>query len=673
MPFSPPRLSDRSLSNEKGQMAIFVALTFQILFVFFAMVVNVGLIVHDKINLQNAVDLAAYYGAQKQGELLNEIAHINYQIRQDFKLMTWRMRVLGEFGRTAHPGSQASIGATIVPSDATEYKYADSTAVCVTHPGWVEDPTNQTLCRDPYIHIPQIPHFDVIAPFNAFNYGFQASIDNLRNLFAAGCRDQGQLNWYFAAMFFSAYKRGVSTRKQMIQQIAANLSSAVGDFKDRQMQSVRAGMLATLKNNLTASNLASLQDSDVFALNSMGLGSCNDPSYWLPDIPIRPYLMYTDNDQIGGGCNASPQVIFVGPSSRNIMPKLDPDGSLLNLTSNSDSVAVSNPLHSSMGFEKNPWCVAYYGVRATTRPRKPFAPFGGATALEARSYAEPFGGRIGPWYGSVWNKGDGGSSGARTDPLTPPRLPLAAPLSDADLKAQSMPNYSRYPGDPLGLKSMAGIGSMRSALWTFFTPGQQLSLKSYEGLKDVPTYGDVLPWDLDNNKPVPVRTLEQAAVAPDLFDITYYSVDADYPHVYFTASQGGRFSGIKPISDIGTRFDPAATMNNNVATQVTAANTAGIVDPAISFWTVRAAGNLLTGWTQNGAADYSFPTGRFGSCLTTPTPAAPTVGGCAVGGRVGYSVRHVARAYLTFPGLALGGAGSAGPMDNPPTAAGDGW
>ncbi|HEX4922761.1 MAG TPA: pilus assembly protein TadG-related protein, partial [Bdellovibrionales bacterium] len=47
------------VSNRRGQMALFVALLFQILFVFFAMVVNVGLLVHDKINLQNSVDLGA--------------------------------------------------------------------------------------------------------------------------------------------------------------------------------------------------------------------------------------------------------------------------------------------------------------------------------------------------------------------------------------------------------------------------------------------------------------------------------------------------------------------------------------------------------------------------------------------------------------------------------------
>ena len=37
-------------------MAIFVALIFQVLFVLFAMAINVALIVHDKINLQNSVD-----------------------------------------------------------------------------------------------------------------------------------------------------------------------------------------------------------------------------------------------------------------------------------------------------------------------------------------------------------------------------------------------------------------------------------------------------------------------------------------------------------------------------------------------------------------------------------------------------------------------------------------
>ena len=48
--FKPKPLSKRK--GQSGQMAIFVALIFQVLFVFFAMAINIGLVVHDKINLQ---------------------------------------------------------------------------------------------------------------------------------------------------------------------------------------------------------------------------------------------------------------------------------------------------------------------------------------------------------------------------------------------------------------------------------------------------------------------------------------------------------------------------------------------------------------------------------------------------------------------------------------------
>src|SRR3989344_4629926 len=94
-----------SRKNQKGQVAIFVALIFQIIFVFFALLINIGLIVHHKINLQQSTDLAAYYGAMKQAESLNTIAHINFQIKQAWKLLTWRYRIVGTFGFRKDAGS----------------------------------------------------------------------------------------------------------------------------------------------------------------------------------------------------------------------------------------------------------------------------------------------------------------------------------------------------------------------------------------------------------------------------------------------------------------------------------------------------------------------------------------------------------------------------------------
>ena len=75
------------MGNERGQAAIFIALMFNVLFVFFAMAINVALVVHDKINLQNSADLAAYYAASKEAELFNVMAHENYAIRQSWKVL----------------------------------------------------------------------------------------------------------------------------------------------------------------------------------------------------------------------------------------------------------------------------------------------------------------------------------------------------------------------------------------------------------------------------------------------------------------------------------------------------------------------------------------------------------------------------------------------------------
>src|SRR3984957_12581680 len=95
------------MRNQRGQAAIFVALMFNVFFIFFAMAINVALVVHDKINLQNSLDFAAYYAASKQAEILNVIAHENYMIRQSWKLLAWRYRVLGTIGMiddaTPHP------------------------------------------------------------------------------------------------------------------------------------------------------------------------------------------------------------------------------------------------------------------------------------------------------------------------------------------------------------------------------------------------------------------------------------------------------------------------------------------------------------------------------------------------------------------------------------------
>ena len=122
--------------DENGQIALFVAIIFQIIFVLFALVINVGLLVHHKINLQQSTDLAAYYGAMKQAEILNVIGHINYQMRQAWKLFTWRYRIVGSFAYIPEANSMIPSGIPIAISNTNlTFDEAKARAKCTTPTG----------------------------------------------------------------------------------------------------------------------------------------------------------------------------------------------------------------------------------------------------------------------------------------------------------------------------------------------------------------------------------------------------------------------------------------------------------------------------------------------------------------------------------------------------------
>ena len=80
MPFSK-----RVSRNERGQAAIFMALFFSTMILLFAFTTNVGMLVHAKINLQNAADAAAYAGAAVQARQLTAAAYLNWEMRRALK------------------------------------------------------------------------------------------------------------------------------------------------------------------------------------------------------------------------------------------------------------------------------------------------------------------------------------------------------------------------------------------------------------------------------------------------------------------------------------------------------------------------------------------------------------------------------------------------------------
>ena len=346
------------LGNSKGQMAIFVALIFQVLFVFFAMAINVALVVHDKINLQNAADLAAYYGAQKQAELLNVMAHTNYQIRQSWKLLAWRYRVLGAMGLRNPPHPAFANGPLV---EQPMFSQNRPPSICVTYrPNWGEVSRENNLCRVPSVRIPPLPRVPVIAGFDGINARIHALATRLREQVSQHCDKHGAYNFWFAASILKAFREDQKNRKDVMYALAKNLSKA--DFRDLDGHSVVAGVEATLGKNLTHSNSEGFPQVQFF--NSL---KGKERQQWLSEIRVSPTLLYIDNLP-GDGCVAQ-STALADPNRhprrerahRLLDSILDSSGHLRTFARDSTTFDVDDNYAYSLGVEKNPWIWAYVG------------------------------------------------------------------------------------------------------------------------------------------------------------------------------------------------------------------------------------------------------------------------------------------------------------------------
>src|SRR3954447_2975848 len=77
--------------SEKGQISVMIGVMMMTFILFFAFVVNTGMLVNAKINLQNAADLAAYAGAAVQARQLTQISYLNYEMRRQWKKFLFRI------------------------------------------------------------------------------------------------------------------------------------------------------------------------------------------------------------------------------------------------------------------------------------------------------------------------------------------------------------------------------------------------------------------------------------------------------------------------------------------------------------------------------------------------------------------------------------------------------
>lgn len=604
--------------NERGQVAIFVALIFQVVFVFFALLINVGLLVHHKINLQHSTDLAAYYGAMKQAESMNAIAHINFQMRQAWKLLTWRYRVLGTFGfipRTGPPSQvfpfqQSPGGVTEFTFNGSRGTYANNLAnayvngpqamncgsagvlvdgrgvgiqdipfFCAGHTGFYQWPAGESLCQLDCAMFNRANVINQIPSVSTASTIFNGSLGSSMNTGIAaanaaidrGCTALGPVGAKLLTKFLVAYNVESTLRSETIKMLAKNVSQDVGRMVDLDGSKVIDGSKRTFENNLTGANWTGLDRNESFkAYNGLSSQSCTFGNGRTPgrteflkkiEFKLINYFLHSCKNT-GSGFEYEPKSLY---TAAGIEPIFLTGAAGQALTSDEEnfllSLLDSQNLH-TIGYEKNPNCVEYFAVKTFSEPTIPFLPLS-KIRLEATAVAKPFGGSIGPAFGTNWPSGadvsqySDNNADSKTDPTMPMRdfTPSGSAVTDLKQSIYRQPNFGLFVGDHLGLRNLDYLAAYHSMLakrdiknyptksyasnvggfkLENLLAGSWPAFKNWENISQPGT--DLRPYDTlasAASLEAGMRAVEITAIAPNQFDITYYSIEPDFFNNYY--------------------------------------------------------------------------------------------------------------------------------------------
>lgn len=674
--------SSDKIKKQKGQISVFVGLTFLILFTMFAMTVNVAMVVHDKINIQNAADFASVYVAQKQAEQLNAIAHMNYQIRQAHKLLTYRYIVAGSAG-IVNEGEMGPAGTGAVNNSEVQHPWADKVTfpACIATTDLFKSVVKDNWCQKKWYttRFGGIPVLTVVNGTWGGNAALSATTIQLGGQIQRDAVTASFFDWWYVSVSMASYRLQVGYRKALVKALAENLAKPItsGGMKDLNGEYVFDGARKTFEFNLTESNKASSDAITFQVFNSMQ-GVARET--WLPEIKTWIALLYADRPLLptNGGVGSIEEQRFNYDFPRewsgnrinrayfqSFINRVDPDGFIQEFTGKGGYfVPPNSDFEEILGFEKNPWYMVYNQVRASAVSNALFNPTRG-TPIRAQAFSKPFGGRVGPWYSKNWPSGSNNSTGPKTTELWSPRKmgANASPPQDPSIS----PNSPKYPGDTLGWESRLALTSTgRVGFGTYINEGDYANLvqEAYpNGSGNALARGEM-------------RVREMAAVAPDLFDVYYYSVDSNFHENYLQDKldkwlmSEARYSHIQyqnPIiwRDIGFSFD-AANRAHSVHMQLTQSTRQQFgpqVFYALDSTDANGRAHLLTSWVSGiDVMDYRSPasgsvSARFGKCKTFRTPSHPrnAPGECLEdGGRTGYSVKMISKDYLMSGKHALG-------------------
>lgn len=470
------------ISNERGQISIFFSASLVVLITVVAFVINIGLFVKAKINLQNATDASAFAGAAVQARQLTTIGYLNWEMRNIYKEWMYKYYVVGNLNIEDVENPSAISGTAVSyrlrpttnplepdPNRRVMVDQYNFPSVCIHLAG-----SQTNLCKR--YSVPGLPEFGSSGLPGA-EQASRAFINTLIGTKVLDCVDQTRLNMLVNLTWaYNVFLDGTETIVQQGPQILAdkmgawpkavevamrirNLERAVnrepmtGGVCAATPESGKITCRRTITSILSDRALGNERVVKAFFSGYRNLGNEIEnemkQSFTLTELaPKAP--------ELGGPRSASYLLVPADKAQNYKKNYLDLHLQMVNLatfynafiprastnpgagdtdikgTSGACDVSkVAMPVPGyPMGFYKNPDVVTYYAVKGESEFVGMFNPFSdGVVKLTAYAAAKPFGGRIGPML--YFQPPNQEYYQGRTDPVKKRSVPYIASLEFA--------------------------------------------------------------------------------------------------------------------------------------------------------------------------------------------------------------------------------------------------
>jgi hypothetical protein len=434
-------MEPRYLKDERGQASLFMALFISTMIVLFAFTTNVGMLVHAKINLQNAADAAAYAGAAVQARQLTSVGYLNWEMRRALKEFLYFYQIRSQYAAMpCFPRDSNGNRLGICPQRSGDERYdfafydpreSDNEtngpflpSVCV-----IFDPDNNYCQKS---SVPGIPEFRGGGSWGVAD-PIVAAVRNATNQIidkkVADCRSRTAVNQQFlVAWLFNLYPLQTDTAIISVGQDSADPFPATDGLD-------RVGILPRMA--LLRARIDNYEEALNLNLATEGVGSATISAATLDVIknsakgldyferPVQAYLSAKNNLPAVGAENG----IFNDVELSELVPSQSPGVETSTDQKNPPILAKFNDVYANasfanskfeemnsgdrgnchqsrelrviprfpLGITKDPRVLTYYAVRLQAKVRLLFSPFGGdgVVTLSAYSAAKPFGSRIG--------------------------------------------------------------------------------------------------------------------------------------------------------------------------------------------------------------------------------------------------------------------------------------